>query len=284
MRHESVARLFPDRPIAPGVMAALGRALEPEGILSRSEAEALILFDRALADPSTQWKELFSRTLAEHVVHREQPSGIVTEEQAAWFAAALAPQGRVETAAAMEALICVLEAARSAPPALSAFALAQVCASVIAGEGPAIGPRFHFSRMVDGEDVALIARILEAAGGEANAPVSRLEAEVLFDLHDAVAGEDNDSTFDTLFCRAIVNHVTSASIEMMQPRRTALAREARIGTALVLGAEERAWLYQRIMRDGRPTAAEGTLLALFDRGEGPQTPGPSLRRFLDHAG
>jgi hypothetical protein len=48
-----------------------------------------------------------------------------------------------------------------------------------------------------------------------------------------------------------------------------------------LGPDETAWLSSRIMRDGRPTAAEYALLRLF--AQDTRDPDPSLRRFLDHA-
>jgi hypothetical protein len=179
----------------------------------------------------------------------------------------------------------MLDVAPETPPAFAAYAIDQLRVALIAGDGPAIGKRVHFSRMIDGEDVKLLARMLIAAGGANGGPVSRVEAEALFDLHDAVAGAENDRDFDGLFFRAIAHHLFAAAGRTVPPRREALESDveqiASGGGEKILGADETAWLAGRIMRDGRPTTAEYLLLRLLS-GE-PGDADPSLRRFLDRA-
>ena len=208
------------------------------------------------------------------------PAGILSETAARELIAQYAPHGRVATAAGIETLLRVMEAAIQTPSLLSAFLIGQLCAAVIAGEGPALGRRPHFSRAIDAEDARFLRRMLEAAGGTAAMPVSRAEAEALFDLHDAAAAGGGDPGFHDLFCKAIANHLIAASGHGVPPRREALAAERDL-VWVAVGAEEVAWLASHIMRDGRPTAAELRLLGLL--GHDPNASDPSVRRLIDFA-
>lgn len=208
------------------------------------------------------------------------PTGILSETAARELLSQYAPHGRVATSGGIETLLCVIEAAIQTPSLLPAFLIGQLCVAVIAGEGPALGRRPHFSRAIDAEDVRFLSRVLEAAGGTAGMAVSRAEAEALFDLHDAAAAGGSDSSFHDLFCKAVANHLIAASGHAVPPRREALAA-GRDLVWVAVGAEEVAWLAKRIMRDGRPTAAELRLLRLL--GHGPNAPDPSVRRLIDFA-
>jgi hypothetical protein len=289
---------------AADVIALLGE-IYSAGIGAREEAEALIAFDRSLAEVTAKWRQFFADTIADHIVHRREPQGSLDQEKAEWLTAALAPQGRIATAAGFDAVVRAIEIANEAPASLSAFALQQINEAVIAGEGPAIGRRAHFSRVIDAEDVVLIARILHAAGGETGHPVSRAEAEALFDLHDATAASTNDPAFDDLFFKAIADHLAAAAGHTVVPRAELLAPDPRMAerrsvfgraradeepgfrlpagsiSSTALGPEEAAWLSSRVMRDGQPTAAEYALLRLF--AQDTRDSDPSLRRFLNHA-
>jgi len=204
------------------------------------------------------------------------PDGVVKEAPALRLLDRLAPHGRLADPAAVAMLLRVMETARQVPPSLPTFLLEQLHDAIIAGEGPAIGARCHFSRVIDAEDVKLIRRVLEAA---ASKPVSRGEAVALFDLHDASAGSSNDPGFDDLFFRAVAQHLLAASGHPVPPRREALA--GGWAPAHPLGSEEAAWLSRHIMRDSRPTTAELKLLTLF--GQEPGATGASLRHFVDYA-
>lgn len=208
------------------------------------------------------------------------PTGILSESAARELIAQYAPHGRVATAGGIETLLRVIEAAIQSPSLLPAFLIGQLCAAVIAGEGPAFGRRPHFSRAIDAEDVRFVRRVLEAAAGAAGMPVSRAEAEALFDLHDAAAAGGCDASFHDLFCKAIANHLIAASSHAVPPRREALAAERDL-VWVAIGAEQEAWLASHIMRDGRPTAAELRLLGLL--GQSPDALDPSVRRLLDFA-
>ncbi|MGA2290381.1 hypothetical protein [Bradyrhizobium sp.] len=109
----------------------------------------------------------------------------------------------------------------------AALALAVVRDGVITGEGPTTKGRVHFSRELDADDAAWCARILTARAVE-HQPVSRAEAEALFEINEAAAERSDDGVFDDLLAKAIVHHAASASGLPVPPRTVALAPETAI--------------------------------------------------------
>src|ERR1700743_1270958 len=125
-----------------------------------------------------------------------------------------------ETAAALEPskISCRDTAAR---------ALTIVRDGVITGEGPTTRGRVHFSRELDAHDAAWCARILTASAVE-HQPVSRAEAEALFEINDAATERSDDGRFDDLLAKAVVHHAASASGLPVPPRTVALSPDTDI--------------------------------------------------------
>jgi hypothetical protein len=109
----------------------------------------------------------------------------------------------------------------------AASALAIVRDGVITGEGPTTKGRMHFSRALDADDAAWCARILTAAA-ISDQPVSRAEAEALFQINEAASERSDGGVFDDLFAKAIVHHAASASGLPVPPRSVALSPDTSI--------------------------------------------------------
>jgi hypothetical protein len=109
----------------------------------------------------------------------------------------------------------------------AALALTVVRDGVITGEGPTTKGRVHFSRELDADDAAWCARILTARAVE-HQPVSRAEAEALFEINEAAAERSDDGVFDDLLAKAVVHHAASASGLPVPPRTVALSPETAI--------------------------------------------------------
>src|SRR6202167_4712586 len=109
----------------------------------------------------------------------------------------------------------------------AARALTVVRDGVITGEGPTTKGRVHFSRELDADDAAWCARILTAAAVE-HQPVSRAEAEALFEINDAAAERSDDGRFDDLLAKAVVPHAASASGLPVPSRTIALSPDTAI--------------------------------------------------------
>jgi hypothetical protein len=124
-------------------------------------------------------------------------------------------------------LIEAVEPSRIANRETAAQALAIVRDGVITGEGPTTRGRIHFSRALDADDAAWCARILTAAAVVAQ-PVSRAEAEALFEINDAATERSDDGQFDDLFAKAVVHHAASASGLPVPSRTVALSPDTAI--------------------------------------------------------
>src|SRR5215831_13440539 len=112
---------------------------------------------------------------------------------------------------------------------IAAHALTIVRDGVITGEGPTTKGRVHFSRALDADDAAWCARILTAAAVE-HQPVSRAEAEALFQISDAATERTDDGRFDDLLAKAIAHHAASASGLPVPPRTVALSPDTDIAS------------------------------------------------------
>jgi hypothetical protein len=131
--------------------------------------------------------------------------------------------------------IVIIEPSKISCRVTAALALTIVRDGVITGEGPTTKGRVHFSRELDADDAAWCARILTAAAVE-HQPVSRAEAEALFEINDAAAERSDAGRFDDLLAKAVVHHAASASGLPVPPRTVALAP----GTAIESWAPTRA--------------------------------------------
>ena len=109
----------------------------------------------------------------------------------------------------------------------AAHALTIVRDGVITGEGPTSKGRVHFSRALDADDAAWCARILTASAVE-HQPVSRAEAEALFEISDAAAERSDDGRFDDLLAKAVAHHAASESGLPVPPRTVALSPDTDI--------------------------------------------------------
>lgn len=309
--------------VAAADVAYLSGAMFSAGVTDPRDAADLIAFDRLVVPGAHDWAIFLVDAIAAHLLEHTAPVGTITAEKAEWLAGQLAdPQsathpseklrGRAagvaaciaESPRALPLLLRLMEGARAVDPVLPAFALRQVFAAIITGEGPLSTGRIHFTRVVDGHDVALLRRVLMAGGGGEGRAVSRQEADALFDIHDATCGAANDPAFEPLFVRAIVQHVRAssglhagsrASLSMtsadtrngahMALDMLALAGYRRdldsLVEAFALTDDTASWLTGRLMREGKASPACAALAQLLADRAGALP--ASLRTLVDRA-
>ncbi|SHH47687.1 hypothetical protein [Bradyrhizobium erythrophlei] len=147
----------------------------------------------------------------------------------------------------------------------AALALAVVRDGVITGEGPTTRGRVHFSRELDADDADWCARILTASAVE-HQPVSRAEAEALFEINDAAAERSDDGRFDDLLAKAVVHHAASASGLPVPPRTVALSPETAIESwaptqAVGVDTEVLEWIASQMRGKRRSNRTLMTLVA-----------------------
>jgi hypothetical protein len=160
-------------------------------------------------------------------------------------------------------LMAAIEHSRIEVADLSATALGDVLKGVITGEGPTTAGRAHFSRTLDPGDALLCARILTAAGGEAGAPVTQLEANVLFDI-DAAASERTDGgRFDDLLVKSVAHFALAEAGHMVPRRQVALDPATKLSSwanrSTDINGEMLAWIASQVRNKKR---LKSTLMGL----------------------
>jgi hypothetical protein len=158
-----------------------------------------------------------------------------------------------------------IEPSQIADRKTAAEALTIVRDGVITGEGPTTRGRIHFSRALDADDAAWCARILTAAAVEAQ-PVSRAEAEALFEINDAAAERSDDGVFDDLLAKAVVHHAASVSGLPVPSRTVALSPDTAIESwgptrAVGVDVEVLEWIASQMRGKRRSNRTLMTLVA-----------------------
>lgn len=208
----------------------LRMAIFPDGKVSPDEAEDLFALNDASTDVYPAWRDLFVEAMTDYVVRQMEPEGYVDEAGAAWLIARISADGVVKYDSELELLVKVLETAESAPDSLCVYALEQVKAAVLTGEGPlACGGVLEPGR-INAAETALVRRVMYAAAGQGNVAITRREAEVLFDINDAARDHENDPAWRDLFAKAIAAAVMTVSGYTPLPRAEAERREAWLST------------------------------------------------------
>lgn len=196
-----------------------------DAVIDDHEADTLFTINDSCPVQDASWVTFFIEAISDHVVMQSQPEGYVTAENAKWLIDRIAGDGQVDTKTELELLVTVLDRSRWSPSSLVSFALEQVKRAVITGAGPLRGAqRIEKGKIADNE-VELLRRILYSFGGDGNVAITRAEAEVLFDINDAVAGAGPNPAWTDLFVKAITNVVMASSGYAVPSREAALAAE-----------------------------------------------------------
>lgn len=175
------------------------RSVFADGVVSPSELDALFdLGDRA-PEGDIEWPQFFAEVVADFYLREETPEGYLTEEEFASLRTRMTRDGYANGLERM-LLIKLMETALKTPPEMSGFSGEQIKAAILAKNPPA----------VDKSDVMMLRRWLFAAGGDANVAVSRAEAELLFDINDAVQHEANNPEWAELFVQGVINHLKAS--------------------------------------------------------------------------
>ncbi len=221
----SAAEICARGTIGEAEVSELRRAFYEDGKIDAAEAAALCALNRKCTTQDPSWVDCFVEMLTDYVVTQDKPHGYVTAENAEWLATQIATDGRIGTKTELELLVNVLDKARWSPQSLVAFALDQVKIAVLENSGPLRADGMSRSGVITEAEVELLKRILYAFGGDGNLAVTRPEAEILFDIDAATAGNANAESWPDLFVKAIANSVMAASGYAGPSREQALARE-----------------------------------------------------------
>jgi hypothetical protein len=185
-----------------------------DGIVNRDEAESLFRLNDQLADRDPVWVERFIEAIKDFVLTREAPTGWISEDEANWLQAMIGRDDHIETESEIDLMLSLLRHAEGAHHSLAEFCLEAVSRRIIE-DGVATEAMTERMR-----------RILHAPGGDSGIWISRHEAIVLFRTNDAVAAAPNAKSWNTVFAKAILNHLLGAAHPEPQTEAEALSREA----------------------------------------------------------
>ncbi len=191
----------------------LRRSIFADGIVSERELDAIFALGNRAPEGDLEWPQFFAEAVADFYLREEEPLGYLTEDEFDELQARIVGNGcanRLERAL----LVKLMETATETPPEMSAFTGRELKASIFEKERPAVSK----------EDVMLIRRWLFAAGGAGHVGVTKAEAEILFDINDAVKFGEATPAWGELFTQGIVNHLMAGLGYSAASREDAMRR------------------------------------------------------------
>lgn len=222
---EILTRLSIQAVITDDDVLALRHVFYSDGHISVQEANQLFELSDAVKLKPDSFGEFFMEAMTDFIVRQSLPYGYIDDANAIWLMARISKDGHVDTMTELRLLLNVLKTARDTPDRLIGFALSQVKYAVLHGEGVIGRGRKLSPGHISADDVEILRSIIYASGGDNHIGVTRIEAEVLFDLNDATRGADNAPQWKDLFVKAIANHLMFISSYQTADRDEALRRE-----------------------------------------------------------
>lgn len=112
-------------------VTTLRRSAVSATLMSRADAEAMFAIERHASRKCREWGDFLIEAVLDYAVWSERPTGIVTNETAAWLMAQVGP---APTPACLALLVAVMEEAIAVPPGF-AQAVRDRARRVFAGAG-----------------------------------------------------------------------------------------------------------------------------------------------------
>jgi hypothetical protein len=207
-------------------VAKFRRIFFEDGVVSSDEADMLFQINRTCTTNESGWHEFFVEAVTDYIVFQAHPQGYVTSENAHWLIDRIGHDGCVYTKIELDLAVSVLEKARWAPVSLARFALDQVKHAIVTGLGPLRAGKGLASGTITAGEVDLLRRILYAFGGDGHVAITRDEADVLFDIDEAVEHGEANPAWTDLFVKAVANVMMATSGYAVPSREEALRQEA----------------------------------------------------------
>lgn len=176
--------------------------------VSMAEADWLFRLNDSKMDKAPGWADFFVAAITNLMIRQTPPIGYVDENTAQWLIQRISQDGHVEGETEFRTLFRVLNEAMDATETLVDFALAEVKAALVDGQGYMGRQRKFEARHISLDDIKMIEKVLYASGGAGNVRVTEKEAEILFDINETCEAEaDAKDAWQSLFINAVTNSV-----------------------------------------------------------------------------
>ncbi len=191
--------------------------------MMNDEIEWMSYLDRACLAKEAAWFEFYVNTTVDYVVNITDTPGVVESDRLSWLLECLCDNGMIASSAGLEILLRIGEAAELVPEWMAPFALNQVRAGIAFGLGPLGAGINRETASVLASDVQVMRRILTGTKSVANAPLSRLEIDILFDVNEQSDQATNDPAWSDLFVKAAADFMIAGRYHNVPERSVALA-------------------------------------------------------------
>jgi hypothetical protein len=214
--HNFALQTLADQLAADGAVSAdealqVRRAVFPDGVVSREEAEMFISLGARVANNDEAWTHAFVEALADHVLSMGEYPGHVDEATASWLMSRFDHNAPRETE--VLALLKVLERSESTPESLCAFTRSCIASHMAGGA-------------VGGAETELVRRCLYASAGSGRTSVTEAEARWMFALDAECDGRANDAAWGDLFVKAVLCHLMGRRAPEVLEANAMMARQA----------------------------------------------------------
>lgn len=199
-----------DRRISADEALELRRAIFPDGVVSRAEADVMIALEARVANSDEAFTHAFVEAIVDHVFGAGHPPGHIDQETVTWLVDRFGVDGARETE--VEVVLKLLERAESAPDTLAAFGRERV-AALLAG------------RAICATETEFVRRALYVAAGQGAIAVTEDEARWLFAIDAESDGRANDPAWTDLFVKAVLNHLMGRRAPALLEGESMLARQ-----------------------------------------------------------
>lgn len=188
-----------------------------DGVVSRAELAALFALAEKAPQGDKEWADYFAEASADFFLREEEPHGYLTAAEFEHIEAFITRDGKKASAIELGLLVALMEKATSTPPSMAEFTADQFLRLIRDRKG---GPRINRA------DADLLRRYLYASAGDGAIAITKVEAELLFDLHEMTYAADNDASWADLFIKAIASHLMAHVGYRPLPREEALRLHA----------------------------------------------------------
>jgi hypothetical protein len=192
-------------------VSRLSKAFVSDQHLSEQDADTLFAMTVACPVQAPSWNRFFVDTVAGYVLRQMEPEGYVTAEKATWLKQRIVSGARVRSSIEFDLLMNVIERARWVPLSLVALALEEIKAAVINGDGPLRAGKVTVRGIILDAEVGLLRTLICAFGHGSSLPMTRTEAEVLFDIAAATAASVPPASWTELYVQAVTNMALSSA-------------------------------------------------------------------------
>jgi hypothetical protein len=221
-----IEKLAADGRVSESEVLEMRRAIFPDGVVSRQEAEILFQLNERVSNDDPAWNACFVEAICDHLLQTGEPRGHVSEDGAAWLEGRIRRDGVIEGLTEVALVIEILEIAESCPTRLHELARTCVTTAILEGKGyegrdPALAPG-----QIGEMELSMIRRVLFAAAGAGAIAVTREEAEWLFELDAATEGRIHVPGWRDLFVSAVMNHLFAVGPSRLLDRDAMMHRAA----------------------------------------------------------